>query len=78
MQKKGNKWGDNSTEQDPRLQAAVLTLTKRPVCPSNKIGVSNHPYLQRSWIRCCKIFLQSKQIPLSTLTKKSFGGKLML
>eukprot|EP00942_MAST-04A_sp_MAST-4A-sp1_P009313 g9313.t1 len=49
--KKGNKWGDNSTELDPRLQASVLTLTKGPVCPCNKIGVSNHPYLKRSWIR---------------------------
>ncbi len=48
VQKKGNKWGDNSTEQDPRLQAAVLTLTKRPVCPSNKIGVSNRSLITRS------------------------------
>jgi len=45
---KGNKWGDNSTEQHPRLQAAVLTLTKGPVCPSDKIGLSNRPLIMRS------------------------------
>ena len=48
VQKKGNKWGDNSTEQHPRLQAAVLTLTKGPVCPSDKIGLSNRPLIMRS------------------------------
>ena len=37
----GNKWGDNSTEMHPRLQSAVLTLTKGPVCPSDKIGLSD-------------------------------------
>ena len=45
---KGNKWGDNSTEQHPRLQAAVLTLTKGPVCPSDKIGRANRDLIMRS------------------------------
>jgi hypothetical protein len=44
----GNKWGDNSTEKYPRLQAAVLTLTKGPVCPSDKIGDSNRELIMRS------------------------------
>ena len=40
--------GDNSTEQHPRLQAAVLTLTKGPVCPSDKIGRANRDLIMRS------------------------------
>ena len=44
----GNKWGDNSTEMHPRLQSAVLTLTKGPVCPSDKIGLSDRVLIMRS------------------------------
>jgi hypothetical protein len=44
----GNKWGDNSTEKHSRLQAAVLTLTKGPVCPSDKIGDSDRALIMRS------------------------------
>jgi hypothetical protein len=44
----GNRWGDNSTEMHPRLQAAVLTLTKGPVCPSDKIGLSDRALIMRS------------------------------
>jgi len=45
---KGNKWGDSSTEQHSRLQAAVSTLTKGPVCPSDKIGLSDRALIMRS------------------------------
>ena len=44
----GNKWGDNSTENHSRLQAAVLTITKGPVCPSDKIGDSDRDLIMRS------------------------------
>ena len=43
----GNKWG-KSVELHPRLQGAVLTLTKGPVCPSDKIGLSDRALIMRS------------------------------
>ena len=44
----GSKWGDTTNEPYNRLQAAVITLSKGPVCPSDAIGKSDVPLIMRS------------------------------
>ena len=44
----GSKWGDGTNEPYNRLQAAVITLSKGPVCPSDAIGKSDVPLIMRS------------------------------
>lgn len=44
----GSKWGPTTKEPYNRLQAAVITLTKGPVCPSDKVGKSDVPLIMRS------------------------------
>jgi len=44
----GSPYGNATTEPRNRLQAAVLTLTKGPVCPSDAVGRSDPALIMRS------------------------------
>ena len=44
----GNRWGDQTIEHHPRLQAAVATLSRGPVAPSDAIGRTDARLLMRS------------------------------
>jgi hypothetical protein len=44
----GNRWGDSTVEPYPGLQAAVATLTRGPVAPSDAIGLTDRELLMRS------------------------------
>ncbi len=43
----GNKWG-NANEPYNRLQAAVITLTKGPICPSDAVNKSDKALIMKS------------------------------
>ena len=44
----GNKWGAGTVEPNARLQAAVATISKGPVAPSDAIGKSDARLIRRS------------------------------
>ena len=44
----GNIWGERTVEPHPRLQAAVATLSRGPVAPSDAIGRSDRDLIMRS------------------------------
>ena len=44
----GNRWGDRTVEPHARLQAAVATLSRGPVAPSDAIGRSDPRLIMRS------------------------------
>ena len=50
----GNPYGDGSTEPTPRLQAAVLTLSRGPVAVADGIGYSDADLIMKS---CRKVVL---------------------
>ena len=48
MSRFGNKWGDDTNEPFNRLQAAVLSLSKGPVCPADAVGKSDSALIMRA------------------------------
>eukprot|EP00966_Prymnesium_polylepis_P104480 2419785-Prymnesium_polylepis.1 len=44
----GNRWGEGTREPFSRLQAAVATLSKGPVCPSDAVGKTDVALILRS------------------------------
>ena len=44
----GSKYGPGTSEPYSRLQAAVITLTKGPVAPSDAVGMSDRRLIMRS------------------------------